>query len=125
MNKRVDEFMKSLREYYKMGQVKQLAPKKMNKAEVLMMNKFTTLNPDTQRKVANFADIKRGYSTDELENLIVLCKRHQYALGFALIARLLSVPKADRQSLQKMMAESQWSRRDLDLWIQANYGSRT
>lgn len=117
--------LQGLCDYHRMGQIKLQAREKLSTAEKALMAKYSSLNPDTQRKVVNFAFAKQGYTQAELDRLIDLCRDHEFTLSFSHIERLLSIPKEDRWAAQKKIVEGKWSRRDLDWWIKGQYGSRT
>ena len=123
--KTTEQSLSDLRDYYEMGKIKQRQPSKLSKGEEALMARHDSLNPDTQRKITNFAFTKKGYSEEELEKLIGLCHEHDYPMGFSIVERLLSIPKADRWAVQKKIVTDRWSRRDLELWIKGQYGART
>jgi hypothetical protein len=121
----VEQKNQQLRDYYRMGQIKLQCPDKLSVSDRELMDRYKTLNADTQRKIVNFAYPNDGYSKDDLNKLIDLCRTQEFAMGFSLVERLLSIPKADRLAAQKRIVEENWSRRDLDRWIKGTYGSRT
>ena len=123
--KTAEQSLRGLRDYYEMGKIKLRQPPKLTAVEQALMDRHANLNPDTQRKITNFAFTKKGYSEDELEKLIGLCEEHGYPMGFSIVERLLSIPKADRWAVQKKIVTGRWSRRDLELWIKGQYGART
>jgi len=84
-------------------------------------------NRDTQAKIRRFASFEQGgYSTSELEELLLLCKGHQFPLGFQLIERLMSIHKRNkRKLLQMQMVKKHWSKSELNRQINLLRGSRT
>lgn len=89
------------------------------------------LNPDTARKARHFADPIAGYSAAELSKLCALVQKLQKdqddgkpVFGRTHVMRMLSVPKSERESLQREAMEGAWSLAMLEEKIAERYGTR-
>jgi len=75
-------------------------------------------------QIRAFADPKKGYRKEELDDLVKLCWEHHYALGFSFIPRFMAVPKAKRAAFQKKAIAGGWSSAMVDRERFANYPGR-
>jgi len=60
-------------------------------------------------QIRAFADEKKGYTEEELDELVKLCWEHHYALGFSFIPKFMAVPKAKRAKFQQEAIKGGWS----------------
>lgn len=113
-----------IRDFHRMGQLILKTDTKMSKTDERLLSRYRTLNDDTQRRIKQFADPILGYTTKELESLLSLCEKHDYAIGFSVLTRLLAIPKERREEAQSLAVKMKWGRRDLNHHIKATLGTR-
>ena len=68
---------------------------------------------DTLAKARRFADPQLGYDTDQLKRLRERCRKAGFALGISHVILLLSVPRRQRDSLERQAIQGRWSFREL------------
>lgn len=73
---------------------------------------------EKERKARAFAN---AYGEADLNTLCEMCRAHSCALGITHIDRLVRVPTARRQAIQKRVVAQHWSRRHLDAEIYRLY----
>jgi hypothetical protein len=62
------------------------------------------------RKYRRFADPKKGYGPEDLDELLGLCQKHGRALGFTKIGKFLVIrDKRERRKFQRQAIEQGWS----------------
>ena len=83
-------------------------------------------NDDSARKVRQFVDPKQGYSNKDLKRLIGLCRKHERALGFTFVVKLLSVSKEHgvRRDLESELIENGWSMQRFKQELLSRFGRR-
>jgi hypothetical protein len=74
------------------------------------------------RKCRHFADPITGYSDAELEELLESCRDQSYPIGIDAIRKLLSLPKKERKSVQRIVVKGRMSSRQVQALIMNNHG---
>ena len=120
----IKQSIELIRDYHRMGLLRLKSDTKMSKAVERLLSRYRELNDDTQRRIKQFADPILGYTTKELEVFLSHCEKHDYAIGFSVLTRLLAVPKDRREEAQTLAVKMKWGRRDLNNHIKATLGTR-
>lgn len=79
----------------------------------------------TVRNRRAFADPVRGYSVEDLENLLTRCRQANFPLSTSHVIYLLNVPKGPKRSaMEKKLLKEHWSIHALDRAIKVKLGLR-
>ena len=79
------------------------------------------MHPEMVRKARQLA---ASYSRSDLEKLESLGRRHGHCLGLTHLIRLMTVPKGQRETLQRQAIHEGWGAKKLNSEIIKRFGSR-
>jgi predicted nuclease of restriction endonuclease-like (RecB) superfamily len=129
---KTDLAIKRIRDFYYIGKASlRKCPGRAQHAEHQLDEEAEQLkmNPFTLRKARQFADVDRGYSGDDIEELCRQIEKQgsapgQTTFGRTHIVRLIGVPKSKRLELQQLAITNGWSTSQLSSQITMRFGRR-
>jgi hypothetical protein len=129
---KVLEAIDSIKEFHELGRSlpKKGEPKDAYGQGTMAMEAVTHgMNEDTIRKARQFADPEVGYTLVEVNALCKLIQTVQSEEDRSIfrrthLIRMLTVPKKERNKIQKLAVEAGWSSKELERQIASRFGSR-
>jgi len=84
------------------------------------------LNENVVRKLRQIAEPEDGFTEQELEKLLEISRKHEWAIGPAYLYKIVSIPKKHRlrEKFVRQAARGQWNRARIDLEIRQHYRQR-
>jgi hypothetical protein len=107
-----------LEEYHRLGArlLKQYPPGRKHDKEAQRLEAAEAgMEPIKVFQIRNFADPKKGYSSEELKTLTDLCWQHKCALGFTFVLKFLTIrDKKKRAKFQRDAIKGHWGLHTVD-----------
>lgn len=84
------------------------------------------INADLLRKLRQFANPEGGYTPDELNRLVKLCREERRALGVTFVYKLVTVPKENgqREEFEREVIANRWSLARVGAELRERFGAR-